>query len=211
MEALQPNGKQPEALASWRSSWEPAFALVGKLDRKLSDVEYEAVMDVSRDLPLIATFENGTKGAFQNEKESLKKLWWQLSRTRIVAVTYLPDSLTKLGSILKCACVALNRSGCEVYENYQGLSSAGLRPFTPAQEQVIKWSTFHTLPPKEMTRLYKIWTVQQVMAENLAATTARKDSAAKIIKSAFTQEEASICLIGLFTPILQPPLSSYYE
>ena len=202
MQALLSEGKQHEALAWWRSTWDPAFAIVSKLDRKLSDIEYEAVMDVHRDLPLIAVFENGTKGVFQNEKESLKKLWRQLSRTRIVAVTYLPESLVKLGSVLKSACVALNRSGCEVYDNYQGLSSANLRPFTPAQEQAIKWSTFHMLPPKEMVKLYRIWTDLQARTENLEATNERKNSAEKIIKSAFTQEQASILLDRIVHPYI---------
>jgi hypothetical protein len=203
---------QDEAFMNWRRSWEIAIHDVLGVVRPISNIEYEVYMDITHGLPLIATFSNGQKIKMWSPKNAFKQIRALEGRAHIVDVQYMPQSLKKLGEIYKRACLLVGRHKCFVYDDYPGLSGADRRPFTPLEEQAIKWSTFHMAPANQIVSSYRklrrpeseIKTLHDQM-ENM-----RQHSAQAIIVSVFEEEEIRTLYTHLVSPFIRAAFERVY-
>ena len=126
------------------------------LDHSMSAFEFESLKDMMAGLPIKLTFKNG-KTLFvpsANDPKIVKEMGRSMNRSPLAQVTYLPDGLKKLGSLLKSACVALDLSGCASYDNFAGFSDPAPRPLTVIQEQTIKWAVLYNLAPSSILFMY---------------------------------------------------------
>ncbi|MGZ3722008.1 MAG: hypothetical protein ACXVA9_03695 [Bdellovibrionales bacterium] len=150
---LTRSGNHTAVFKQIRSAREPALSDALGFGRPMTNVEYEAFMDLLHGLPMMVRLrsifvESDREIAFRTTKE-MEALSEQLKQSDIVSIRYLPEALSKLGEIYKRACGVLSRPGCEVYDQYDGLSSKTSRPFTAVQEQALKWCMLHQFPSLE--------------------------------------------------------------
>jgi hypothetical protein len=173
--------------------------------RDLSDMEFEAVMDWSRGLSLIAIFDDGKKTSLTTrDTRSFKKLSNALRKRKIVAVKLMPDSLEKLGAILKKACEVLERPGCMSYLDYSGLGSTTSRPLSAAEEQAVKWATLYMVSPESMVSSLRVVSrnSDDFISDQLAAEELRKAHARQIIRDRFSEADAHILLSNYVEPAI---------
>jgi hypothetical protein len=177
MKLLEKTGGQAIAFQQFRGEWEPLWRQNLGFARPLTDLEYETFMDLSHGLPLVATFGNKKVAVYTSGKD-LVKFAQGLKHGDIVSIKYRPESLALLGRIYKRACEVLGRPGCEYYDKYEGVSSPASRPFTPLEEQALKWSTLHMVPYKNKGSNLKEARQRSAMA--ILATTFSPDDGARL-------------------------------
>jgi len=146
LEQLTINKETSPALNDFYNQWIQTIRRIGGISRQISDLEYEACLDLNKGLSLRAKFGNGKQSEFKCEASSLEKLSRWMKRTNVVEVQFSEEALRRMGKVLKDACLALGHSGCEAYDNYIGFIDPQPRPFNPRAERAIKWATFHMFP-----------------------------------------------------------------
>lgn len=193
-------------MAEQRQAWENIFSKIFHIDRRLTSSEYEALMDFLHGLPLLAHFSDGKKAVYQNDEDSPLRVQFFLKQATMVRVILLPQALEKLGRVYKDACKAVRRPGCEIYDDYRGFSDSRERPFTPAEEQAIKWAAIHMQPQDGLLKAFK-----NLPRRNIEDFQAREEKASlelahRILQSRFPPEEADV----LFEKHVKPYLHSAF-
>lgn len=120
-------------------------------------IEFSALQDIMSGLSLKLKFKNG-KTLFvptNVDPKQMKEVGRSLSRSPLVEVSYTPESLARVGGVLKSTCEALQLSGCEVYMKFSGFLDPTPRPLSVAQEQVVKAAVFPNLPPVRINWMYQ--------------------------------------------------------
>jgi hypothetical protein len=204
--------EQVEAFEDWKQNWDGVFYSAIGINRPATEVEYEAMMDITHDLALTAAFEGGEKVSLRKDHESIKKLELLLIKSELIEAIYSQDSLAKLGDLYKKACVILERNGCEVYDRYRGLKDTEPRPFSPLEELIIKWCTFHMASDRAMAaKMVSLRNTGQASERQIDAIHARAESeitrtAKGIFSVTFIPQEADF----LFTQLIQPYISASF-
>lgn len=205
---LTKSESQALAFERFRNQWEPAIIQAVELGRPLTSVEYEAFMDLGHSLPVIAILQSlydGNDELALSPGKGILELSERLAQADLIAIKYPPETLMKLGEMYKNACEVLNRPGCEGYVEYQGLNVAGERPFTPGQEQALKWSTFHMIQSETLGQVYqnfKLSEVEIVRFHN-ELKESRQRSALEILATSFSPDEAARLYSGFIGPFIQ--------
>jgi hypothetical protein len=193
------------AMIEFKSMWLPVFQRYLGLDRPLSNMEFEAVMDWYRGLSLIAVFDDGKKASFLiPNTRSFKKMGGELKKRTIAAVTLLPESLTNLGRIFTVACEALGRPGCMSYKYYFGLGSTTSRPMSAAEEQAVKWATLYMISPDSMAGTLRAsqGSPEEVAGVQRREAEFRKMQARNIIRERFSEADAEALLKNYIEPAI---------
>jgi hypothetical protein len=204
--------KQAEVFEDWKKNWDSVFYSVIEIKRVATEVEYEAMMDITHDLALIATFADGKKVPLRKNAESINKLEWLLRKSELIEAAYLRESLVKLRDLYKKACVILKRDRCELYGRYRGLKDTEQRPFSPLEELTIKWCTFHMASDRSMAvKMISLRNTGQASERQIDEIHARAESeitrtAKGLLTVIFIPEEADL----LFTQLVQPYISASF-
>jgi len=212
MDLLVADGLAP-SMIRYKATWVPQFETMLKMNGEISHVEYEAIMDWYKELPLVATFDNDKKVALVTFNDKTKKeMSAMLAKHRLVAVAYLPSALKKLGSVFKQACETLQREGCaEAYAYYKGMSSQEARPLTAKEEQAIKWATFYTLSPDSMAETMRGVKSQvsesQIVEHHKTAQQWRTQVGHDIVFDRFSPRDAEL----LYNNYVEPTIAANFE
>lgn len=204
--------EHPPEFTNLRQIWNQSLMMGAWIHRPLSEIEFEAFMDSTHDLPLIAKFSGGKKVTFTYDKDSDRNFLQFINRTELIDVVYLPDSLEKLGALYKNACELLQRSDCDAYLHYTGLGNSQPRPLTQLEEQAIKWCTFHMASQKSMATSMQAARKSGVPASDIEglhkrAAAERSRSALKIIISTFSEKDAG----PLYLMLIQPYIAASFD
>ena len=202
MKALRAEMKTNRGVQLHKQDWLSVFPDSG-IPRKISDMEYEVLLDLLSGLALYVDLGSGKKGlrlpaqaAFSQELKTIMK------RDTIVGARHTDSAARVVSGVLRKACDTLQLSYCEAYDNYPGLINSEPRPLTRRQEQMVKWATLHgalrpgmiaflrTFPPKERAIL---------QAKGLEG---RLRAAYDLIHWAFPPDQAKILMKSYISPYL---------
>ena len=145
LEQLTISPARSKHINQFREEWLLTFHRSG-IARAISDLEYEACMDLTKGLTFSATTEDGRKIDLRCDDSSIARLVRILRNWEILEVQYSPESLQRVGRLLQRACEASGRKNCSVYSSYQGWTDSVARPFSMKEERAIKWATLHLMP-----------------------------------------------------------------
>lgn len=149
--------QQNEAFQMVRSEWEQPIREVWSIRRKLTDVDFEALMDLTHGLDITVIFGNGVRIPDVLKNHSITVFQNLIRLHQIAEVEYSPESNKQMSRILVAACRLLRKSDCVIYEHFGGFQLDNKpRPFSPAQEQALKWATIHIAPVQEIARAYGV-------------------------------------------------------
>lgn len=203
-DALTNNHQVQTALNAFRDRQESQLLVHAMKPRALTPVEIDAFVDFYYGIPVLITFSDGKSQEFKADKKSLLKFFTQLRGTLISSVDYPPESIAMIGNILREACVVVHGSQgqCDVYRHFQGLASPGVRPFTPTQEQIIKWLVISSAPHYLLTTFYQGMSAREVANHLDSFARSQMALAQKMLTAAFTEHESEI----LFKYYLRPKI-----
>lgn len=215
MERLTKAPAEVNAFEKIRGAWSANFVFL-KVTRPVSHIEHEAFMDFTHGLPLLGLFADGSRQVFRGEAASIAIFGQALNKTELIAVSYLPESLKNLGAIYKQACVLLGRKNCDVYDDYPGLSSAVPRPFTPVEEQALKWCAFHLISLKGMAST--MWSQrnsgrpeEQIILVHQTAEKFRTEDARQLLAATFPKTDSEIVFEQMIQPYIQATFARTLE
>ena len=204
LSALRGGVETPLLVQSYKAKWLEFLHDQLEIERPVSEVEFEALMDLIHDLPLVATFADGQRSILVLGDASLENLRTRLAHSAIVRVEHIPRASRKIAMILKAACQTLGRPDCELYDHdYPGLEAPARRPFSPREEQMIKWATLHQLPsdPDKATLARLAW--QKITEDYQKQTFQNQTQAGDLIMATLSRAEAEKLLGKYIYPLIQ--------
>lgn len=125
------------------------IALRQGLNHEMSPIEFHATKDMMAGLAMKLIADNGRTFFVPSapNPHRVKEMNQFLNRFSLEEIQYPPETLMKIGKVLKQVCLAVERTGCEVYDVFAGFTDPTARPFTVLQEQGLKWAILYALPP----------------------------------------------------------------
>lgn len=194
---------EDDAMVAYRKETEPRLVRVYHLNRFLNEVEFEALMDATYGLAFTARFDNGQMVPVFPGRPNIDAFARRLNKREAVGVVYFPETLARVGQVYLQACALLQRHPCAVYSDYPGLGAGAQRPFTPVQEQVLKWSTLHQMPPPDLAGFPTDPAAEEYLLELLIKSQyIHHRKAQYLIESSFSPLESALLLNDLIDPYI---------
>lgn len=199
MELVSRESSQSEAHLLARGEWEATIRNVWGIRRTLSNVDFEALMDLTHGLDITVVFNNGVRATEVLRTHSVQVFQNLIRRHEALEVEYSAESNQRMSKILAAACRLLRKPNCLAYEHFSGLKADPELPFSFAQEQALKWATIHIAPAPDMAQAYSAIPAPFYFVErfNSRIVDQKQLLSLYILMSAFGEEEGALLHVGL--------------
>lgn len=182
-----------------RGQWEATIRKVWGIRRTLTDVDFEALMDITHGLDITVVFNNGVRTTEVLKTHSIQVFENLIRRHEALEVEYSAESNRRMSNILLAACRLLRKPNCLAYEYYPGFKADPELPFSFAQEQALKWATIHIVPAPNMAQDHSAIPAPFHFVERLdyRVVDQKQLLSLYILMSAFGEEEGTLLHVGL--------------
>ena len=203
---LEPSSASDGVLHSYMTRTQPEEWL--KIGRAPTLSEFEVTKDIMHGLSMRVVFAKG-KSLFVDSRhsESFKNFFKRLKQDTIASVSYSPESLKRLGNILKRVCESLGRSGCGVYDRYQGPEADEKRPLNGTEERAAKWAAFYELPSFDIPFVVKLKGVQNALIAVDFMRHGIEPSILDLLSSGFEPQD----VVTVYSKAILPVVDATYE
>ena len=197
----------PTAMETHRSLWLQYIHQELGVTRGLSDLEFEAIVDVLHDLSLRAFLSGGEEVVLIDHPRAWAALNSVLELGQFLRVEYNHTALRRIADIYANACRVLKRDGCEIYDDALNFQSKSQRPFSAIQEQVLKWATLHQLQAESTIDLLAQVEPEVRQMQMQAIKAMRLALSHQLLDQVFTREEVTL----IYHQFAKPLIDSTHE